>query len=160
MTSATTDVSAIDSLPAGTAADPLPATIVPVDKALFIDLLDPSFGLNLNDANVIAEKIEGPAWGLDLLDGRHVLYVTSDNDLNTALATRSLSLRSILRSSTSRSSSNRYLFIRVDYCHGTSTWERTARRVGPCMTPASGAYSVTSSGGVPQCRRVPGVVCC
>jgi hypothetical protein len=84
----TTDVSAIDGIPAGTATAPLPATIVPVEKALFIDLLDPSFGLNLNDANAIAEKMEGLAWGPDLADGRHVLYVISDNDLNTALATQ------------------------------------------------------------------------
>ena len=46
------------------------------------------FGLNLNDANAIAEKIEGLAWGPDLPDGRHVLYVTSDNDLNPNLATQ------------------------------------------------------------------------
>jgi hypothetical protein len=38
--------------------------------------------------NVIAEKIEGMAWGPDLPDGRHVLYVTSDNDLNTANPTQ------------------------------------------------------------------------
>ena len=31
--------------------------------------------------NVVAEKIEGMAWGPDLPDGRHLLYVTSDNDL-------------------------------------------------------------------------------
>ena len=36
----------------------------------------------------IAEKIEALAWGPDLADGRHVLYVVSDNDLNTALATQ------------------------------------------------------------------------
>jgi len=84
----TTDISAVDGIPAGTATDPLPATIVPVEKALFIDLLDPSFGLNLNDAKAIAEKIEGLAWGPDLPDGRHVLYVISDNDLNTAIATQ------------------------------------------------------------------------
>ncbi|MGH9874222.1 MAG: hypothetical protein ACRD9S_17360, partial [Pyrinomonadaceae bacterium] len=36
----------------------------------------------------IAEKIEGLSWGPDLADGRHVLYVISDNDLNTSLATQ------------------------------------------------------------------------
>ena len=51
----------------------------------FIDLLEPAFGLNLNDANAIAEKIEGLAWGPDLPDGRHLLYVISDNDLITTL---------------------------------------------------------------------------
>ena len=75
-----TDVSEVDSLPAGA----LPATIVPVQKTLFIDLLDP----DLNLAPTIAEKIEGLAWGPDLPDGRHVLYVISDNDLNPALATQ------------------------------------------------------------------------
>jgi len=30
------------------------------------------------------EKIEGLAWGKDLSDGRHVLIVTTDNDLKPA----------------------------------------------------------------------------
>jgi hypothetical protein len=75
-----TDVSNVDSLPAGA----LPATITPVQKMLFIDLLDPVFNLT----PTIAEKIEGLAWGPDLPDGRHVLYVVSDNDLNPALDTQ------------------------------------------------------------------------
>jgi len=75
-----TDVSANESLPAGA----LPATIVPVAKSLFIDLLDPAFNLT----PTLAEKIEGLAWGPDLEDGRHVLYVVSDNDLNPSLATQ------------------------------------------------------------------------
>jgi hypothetical protein len=79
-----TDVSDVDTLPAGA----LPANIVPVKKDLFINLLEPAFGLNLNDANAIPEKIEGLAWGPDLPDGRHVLYVTSDNDLNPDLDTQ------------------------------------------------------------------------
>jgi len=79
-----TDVSGVDSLPAGA----LPAGVVPVTKSLFIDLLDPVFGLQLNDANAIAEKIEGLTWGPDLSDGRHVLYITSDNDLNPARPTQ------------------------------------------------------------------------
>jgi Esterase-like activity of phytase len=74
-----TDVSAIDSLPAGALG-----AVVPVAKTLFIDLLDPVFNL----APSIAEKIEGLAWGPDLEDGRHVLYVASDNDLNPTLATQ------------------------------------------------------------------------
>jgi hypothetical protein len=75
-----TDVSEIDSLAAG----PLPADITPVKKTLFINLLDPAFAL----APTIAEKIEGLAWGPDLPDGRHVLYVISDNDLNSNLDTQ------------------------------------------------------------------------
>ena len=75
-----TDVSGIDSLPAGA----LPVAVIPVAKALFIDLLDPVFNLT----PTIAEKIEGLAWGPDLEDGRHVLYVVSDNDLNPGLATQ------------------------------------------------------------------------
>jgi hypothetical protein len=75
-----TDVSGIESLPAGA----LPMGVVPASKTLFIDLLDPTFNL----APTIAEKIEGLAWGPDLEDGRHVLYVISDNDLNPDLATQ------------------------------------------------------------------------
>jgi len=75
-----TDVSEVDSLPAGA----LPPDIVPVQKTLFINLLDPAFNL----AATIPEKIEGLAWGPDLHDGRHVLYVSSDNDLNPGLDTQ------------------------------------------------------------------------
>jgi len=75
-----TDVSGIASLPAGV----LPSGVVPVTKSLFINLLDPVFNL----APTIAEKIEGLAWGPDLPDGSHVLYVVSDNDLNPSLATQ------------------------------------------------------------------------
>jgi hypothetical protein len=53
-------------------------------KTLFIDLLDPVFSL----AATIPEKIEGLAWGPDLPDSRHLLYVISDNDLNPSLATQ------------------------------------------------------------------------
>lgn len=71
-----TDVSDI-VLPTGS----LPAGVVPVRKSLFIDLLDPDFGLQNNDPRAIAEKIEGLAWGPDLPDGRRLLNVVSDNDL-------------------------------------------------------------------------------
>ena len=74
------DVSGIASLPAGA----LPSGVVSVTKSLFINLLDPVFNL----APTIAEKIEGLAWGPDLPDGSHVLYVVSDNDLNPSLATQ------------------------------------------------------------------------
>ena len=75
-----TDVSGMASLPAGA----LPAGVTPVSKQLFINLLDP----DLNLTATIPEKIEGLAWGPDLPDGRHVLYVISDNDLNPSLATQ------------------------------------------------------------------------
>jgi hypothetical protein len=75
-----TDVSGVESLPAGAS----PATIIPVGKVLFLDLLHADFNLT----PTIAEKIEGLAWGPDLEDGRHVLYVVSDNDLNPSLATQ------------------------------------------------------------------------
>lgn len=47
-------------------------------------MLAPEFNL----ISTIAEKIEGLAWGPDLEDGHHVLYVFSDNDLNPALASQ------------------------------------------------------------------------
>jgi len=75
-----TEVSGIESLPARA----LPLGITPVSKQLFINLLD----ADLNLAATIPEKIEGLTWGPDLADGRHVLYVISDNDLNPALATQ------------------------------------------------------------------------
>lgn len=75
-----TDVSAIASLPAGA----LPTGVVPASKSLFINLLDAEYNLTAT----IAEKIEGLAWGPDLADGRRLLYVVSDNDLNPALDTQ------------------------------------------------------------------------
>lgn len=75
-----TDISGIDSLPAGA----LPVGVTPVGKTLFINLLD----ADLNLSATIPEKIEGLSWGPDLPDGRHVLYVISDNDLNPTLATQ------------------------------------------------------------------------
>jgi hypothetical protein len=78
--SGATDVSDVDSLPAGA----LPANITPVQKTLFLDLLDPT----LNLAPTIPEKLEGLAWGPDLPDGRHVLYIISDNDLTPTLDTQ------------------------------------------------------------------------
>lgn len=75
-----TDISQTTGLPSGS----LPAGVLPVKKSLFIDLLDPAYGLK----PAIPEKLEGLAWGPDLADGRHVLFVMSDNDLTRSLATQ------------------------------------------------------------------------
>jgi hypothetical protein len=77
-----TDVSGVASLPA-TGAELAGLGIVPATKSLFIDLLDASYQVSATQIirDVIAEKIEGLAWGPDLADGRHLLYVISDNDL-------------------------------------------------------------------------------
>lgn len=85
-----TDVSNVPSLPQS-GAELAEDNISPVTKTLFLDLLDPSYIVDTNGntiKKVIAEKIEGLAWGPDLEDGRHVLYVTSDNDLNTSFPTQ------------------------------------------------------------------------
>jgi hypothetical protein len=74
--------------------DSLPASFVPVTKELFLDLLNPSYEVNINTSphatikSVVAEKMEGMAWGPDLPNGHHVLYVLSDNDLNTGFPTQ------------------------------------------------------------------------
>jgi hypothetical protein len=68
-----TDVSKILELP----APKLPEGIVPVTKTLFLDLLDPKFGLKGKD---FPAKIEGLTFGPDLTDGRKLLIITTDND--------------------------------------------------------------------------------
>lgn len=68
-----TDVSKILELP----APMLPVGIVPVTKTLFLDLLDPKFGLKGKD---FPAKIEGLTFGPDLTDGRKLLIITTDND--------------------------------------------------------------------------------
>ena len=85
-----TDVSNVAHLPAAGGAALTGLGITPVTKSLFIDLLDPAYKVDLTHTikDVIAEKIEGLAWGPDLADGRHVLYVTSDNDLYTPRPTQ------------------------------------------------------------------------
>jgi len=84
-----TDVSGIGSLPT-TGAELRPQGIVPVTKTLFIDLLDPSYKVSATQTikDVIAEKPEALTWGPDLRDGRHVLYLFTDNDLFPGLPTQ------------------------------------------------------------------------
>lgn len=82
-----TDVSRVASLPA-TAAEL--GNIVPVKKTLFIDLLDPSYMVDATRTlkDVVPEKIEALAWGPDLPNGRHLLFVASDNDLSLGRPTQ------------------------------------------------------------------------
>ena len=68
-----TDVSQHDRLPATT----LPSAVRPVAKEVFIDFLDPRFGLTVEER---PEKLEGLTWGPVLEDGRRTLLVASDND--------------------------------------------------------------------------------
>jgi hypothetical protein len=76
-----TDIRQVQTLPtSGT-----PGGIVPVTKALFLDMLDPAFGLA---GPTFPEKLEGLAFGPDLKDGRHTLVVTSDNDFLAAQPSR------------------------------------------------------------------------
>jgi hypothetical protein len=72
-----TDIRAIKSLP----STGVPEGVTPVTKTLFLDLLDPAFGLA---GASFPEKIEGLAFGPDLKGGQHTLIVTSDNDFVTA----------------------------------------------------------------------------
>lgn len=67
------DVSDRDALP----AEELPKGVRPVKKSLFLDLLDPRFGIRGSDC---PEKFEGLAFGPDLPDGRRLLIVACDND--------------------------------------------------------------------------------
>ena len=68
-----TDIRAVKQLPVST----IPAGIVPVAKSLFIDMLDPAYGLA---GATFPEKLEGLTFGPDLDDGRHLFIVTNDND--------------------------------------------------------------------------------
>jgi hypothetical protein len=72
--SGASDVSKVEKLP----AKGLPDGVKAVTKKPFLDLLDPAFGLAGKD---LPEKFEGMAFGPDLPDGRHLLLVTTDNDL-------------------------------------------------------------------------------
>ncbi len=75
-----TDVSNIADLRAGG------FTPVAKDGTPLVDLLDPAFGIRdqLLAAGIpFPEKVEGLAFGPDLEDGRHLLWVTVDNDFFT-----------------------------------------------------------------------------
>lgn len=74
------DVSSVERLPSTT----LPNGVKPVRKELFLDLLDPKFGLA---GPQTPEKHEGLAFGPDLPDGRRLLLVTVDNDFVASVPT-------------------------------------------------------------------------
>lgn len=76
-----TDISRLASLP----VNKLPEGVVAVKKQLFLDLLDPRYGLMGQD---FPAKVEGLAFGPDLPDGRRLLIITSDNDFNAKETTR------------------------------------------------------------------------
>lgn len=71
-----TEVSHVESLP----ADELPTEIRPVQKRLFLDLLDPRHGLAGEKS---PEKVEGLAFGPPLPDGRRLLLIAVDNDFRS-----------------------------------------------------------------------------
>ena len=71
--SGASDVSAIAALP----TEGLPEGVTAASKSLFLDLLDPAFGLV---GASFPEKIEGLAFGPKLADGRLTLVVSVDND--------------------------------------------------------------------------------
>ncbi len=62
-----------------------PSGVAPVGKSLFLDFLDPAFGLA---GAGFPEKMEGLAFGPDLADGRHLLIVTNDNDFKADTGNR------------------------------------------------------------------------
>ena len=68
-----TDISRVNSLP----ATGLPAGVRAVTKRLFLDLLDPKWGLV---GEAFPAKIEGIAFGPRLKDGSRLLLISSDND--------------------------------------------------------------------------------
>lgn len=70
---AASEIQAVDALP----PDRVPAGVVPVNKQVFIDLLDPRFGLA---GDSMPEKLESLAFGPTLPDGRRTLLLASDND--------------------------------------------------------------------------------
>jgi hypothetical protein len=72
-TAGATDLRGIASLPQAGA----PVGMTPVAKSLFLDLLDPAYGLA---GPTFPEKVEGMAFGPDLDDGRRLLLITNDND--------------------------------------------------------------------------------
>lgn len=81
-----TDISNIGTTPFnGLPTSGIPSGVTPVSKTLFLDLLNPIYGLA---GASFPEKIEGLAFGPDLPDGRHLLLVATDNDFAATNPTR------------------------------------------------------------------------
>jgi hypothetical protein len=76
-----TDIRSLKQLP----SIDLPANVTPVGKSLFLDMLDPAFGLA---GASFPEKIEGLAFGPDFSDGRHLLVISHDNDFLAAQSSK------------------------------------------------------------------------
>ncbi len=72
-TTGATDIRSRETVP----STDIPGDVTPVEKSLFLDMLDPAFGLA---GATFPEKVEGLAFGPDLPDGRHLLIVSHDND--------------------------------------------------------------------------------
>jgi hypothetical protein len=72
-----TDISNREKLP----ASGIPDGVAAISKKLFLELLDPKFGLAGPD---FPEKVEGLAFAPDLPDGRRLLIVAIDNDFVAA----------------------------------------------------------------------------
>lgn len=73
-----------------------PPGVTPLAKSLFADISAllvgvPSAGAFTSDTanfrNDLPDKLEGYAWGPDLVDGRHLLLVTNDNDFSLPATT-------------------------------------------------------------------------
>jgi hypothetical protein len=75
------DITGLETLP----LSGVPLGVNAVTKALFLDLLDPHFGLASTET---PGKVEGLAFGPDLPDGRLMLLVTTDNDFHANVPTR------------------------------------------------------------------------
>ncbi len=73
-----TDIQCMKSLP----PEEIPTEVAPVDKEVFIDLLDPAFSLA---GKQMPEKIEGLTFGPVLSDGKQTLIVASDNDFEVEM---------------------------------------------------------------------------
>ncbi|MEM7456796.1 MAG: esterase-like activity of phytase family protein [Planctomycetota bacterium] len=80
-TSGASDISGLETLP----REEIPEGVSPVQKEVFIDLLNPRWGLT---GEQMPEKIEGLCFGPDLADGRKTILVMSDNDFESANPSR------------------------------------------------------------------------